>query len=102
MDEDRRLELHDLLLLHVDNCYFQPPSDVSMDYPCIVYRRMSKDSTKANNKTYFYTQGYSLTVIDRDPDTDIPSGVLENFAMSEEETTYTIDNLHHTSISLYY
>lgn len=72
-----RIDLHSLLetLLGSDNVYFQPPSSFQMEYPCIVYSRSDIDAKFANNLPYIHTKQYILTVIDSDPDSEIPDNV---------------------------
>jgi hypothetical protein len=99
----RRLELHDILvrLLGSGNVYFQPPSTVKMHYPCIVYRRSQLVLRRANDALYRYTQVYTVTVIDPDPDSDVPIRV-SNLPLCRFDRHYTADNLNHDVYSVYY
>lgn len=74
-----RLELHTLLLtlLGSDNVYFQPPPGFMMSYPCITYQRTNIRSKHGDNKPYKHDKEYTITVIDADPDSDIPEKVSE-------------------------
>lgn len=74
-----RQDLHDILLslLGSSNVYFQPPPSYKLLYPCIVYNR-SKIYTKfANNDPYSHAKQYVLTVIDKDPDSELPDKVAK-------------------------
>jgi hypothetical protein len=99
----QRLQLHQQLksLLGSNNVYFQPPSTVKMNYPCIVYSRSRIDTKKANNQLYGSINGYSLTVIDPDPDSLIPAKVLA-LPMCSFDRHYTADNLNHDVFNVYY
>lgn len=97
-----RLHAHAELLKHCPNAYFQPPSNVKMTYPCIVYRRTGVHGDKADNSLYLYMDVYQVTVIDRDPDSVIFKGILESFEMSRLTTTFTTEGLHHSVITIYY
>ena len=55
--------------------YFQPPENVELTYPCIIYARFRSDTEFADNSPYRYTKRYLVTVIDRNPDSDIPDKV---------------------------
>lgn len=99
---DKRLDLHSELILYSSNAYFQPPSNVTLQYPCIIYRKSGVDTKRANNKAYVMTTEYQLTVIDKDPDGRIPEELLEHFSMCEMGVPYTFENLYHTPITLYY
>ncbi len=100
---DRRLQLQALLesVLGTRNVYFQPPADLTMNYPCIVYKRDSAVSDFANNRTYRHTKSYMVTVIDRDPDSEIPDKVLD-FPTCIFKQHFTSNNLNHDVYSLYF
>lgn len=70
----QRLDLHNLLVatLGSDNVYFQPPSGLMMSYPCIVYNRSNIRAEHADNAPYKHRKEYTVTVIDKDPDSAIP------------------------------
>lgn len=97
-----RLKLHEELcvILGTRNVYFQPPS--SMNHPCIKYSRADVDKDNANNKPYRSTNRYTIIVIDRDPDSEIPDKILNHFPMCSFDRFYTSDNLNHTVLTLYY
>lgn len=97
-----RLLLHTELIKCCDNVYFDPPESLRMKYPCIVYSRSSSRSSYANDKTYSYRQGYQVTVIDRDPDTEIPVRLLRNLSFISFVREYVYDNLHHMVFRIYY
>lgn len=98
-----RAELHDILkgLLGSDHVYFQPPPSVALTYPCIIYKRDMAQTEYADNAPYTYTQRYQVTVIDRDPDSDIPSKVAA-LPMSLFIRFYTADNLNHDVFNLFF
>lgn len=81
--------------------YFQPPASVHMEYPCIVYRRDDKWQTHADNKPYAGMTAYQVTVIDRDPDSEIPGRVaaLERCSF---DRFYTADDLNHDVYTLFF
>ena len=72
-----RRKLHELLveILGSRNVYFQPPESKKLTYPCIVYERSNIQNTDANNDVYLQNYTYQITVIDPDPDSDIPQKV---------------------------
>lgn len=99
----RRLKLHDLLvgILGSRYVYFQPPESIKMTYPCIVYK-YSKDTTShANNLPYNSNKRYSIQVIDKNPDTEIPDK-LGKLPLCSSERFYTADNLNHYVYNLYF
>lgn len=55
----------------VSAAYFQPPASISLSYPCIVYDLTDIIPAHADNRPYILTTEYTLTVIDKNPDTQI-------------------------------
>lgn len=99
----RRLELDSILrtVLGSSNVYFQPPSNLQMKYPCIVYERDNTWDEYANNKLYAHMKRYQVTVIDRNPDSEIPE-VLKTLTYCGFLRHFTADNLNHDVYQLYY
>ena len=100
---DRRLELHEVLCtaLGSRNVYFQPPDSVRMSYPAIRYVLYDIDNKFADNKVYKQDRGYQITVIDRDPDSEVVSRVSQIDGIRYNRY-YGADNLNHTVFVLYY
>lgn len=97
-----RLDLHNELLTFLPNVYFQPPSNIQMVYPCIVYNKTGKNRHFGNDVIYLSQQGYKITVIDKNPDGDVADRIEKHFRYCSDSQYYTVDNLNHTTISLYY
>ena len=71
-----RTELQTLLETLAANVYFQPPANVAMAYPAIVYHRDDIRVAFADNSPYRLTKRYQVTVIERNPDSAIPDSVI--------------------------
>lgn len=97
-----RLELHDELLKFVPKVYFQPPANIQMAYPCIVYNKTGKDRKFGNDGVYLSTQEYQLMVIEHDPDSGVSDEIEKHFTSCVISQYYTVDNLNHTTLNLYY
>lgn len=97
-----RLELHSELLLFVEHAYFQPPSGFKMKYPCVVYNKTPKQKQYASNGVYLKRQAYQITVIDKNPDSDIADRIEEYFDYCKVNNHAVVDNLHHIYLSLFY
>lgn len=99
----RRLDLHAMLIniLGSQHVYFQPPSNMKMVYPCIVYQRDRAKTEFADDNPYLYAKRYQVTVIDRNPDSGIPDKVaaLPKCLFS---AFYTADNLNHDSFNIFF
>lgn len=98
-----RLQLQSRLeaLLGTRNVYFQPPENLKMKYPCIVYSRDTADTKFAGNNPYRYTKRYQVTVIDQDPDSLIPDKVAA-LPMCAHNRFFTADNLNHDVFTLFF
>ena len=98
-----RLELQAILteLLGSNNVYFQPPPSAVMSYPCIVYRRDRALMLYADNKSYEHKKRYQITIIDADPDSEIPDKVAQLPACSHDRF-FTADNLNHDIYNLFF
>ena len=81
--------------------YFQPPSSVQMQYPCIVYKRNDHTTNFADNLPYRTETQYEVTVMDRDPDSPIPDRVLA-LPRCRFDRHFTADNLNHDVFTLYF
>ena len=103
MGQDQRLKLQTLLeeLLGSDQVYFQPPTNVQMKYPCIVYKRDRADTKFADDNPYHHTQRYQVIVIDRNPDSEVHNQVAA-LPMCLYNRFYTADNLNHDVYNLYF
>lgn len=95
----QRLELQAILagIPGVVKAYFQPPNGAEMEYPCIVYERSSinVNTWHADNIKYWRMKRYSVTVIDRSPDSPIVDAV-ESLRYTEIERFFVADGLNHT------
>lgn len=101
MSDARRLELHGILSNICQHVYFQPPENLKIEYPCIIYRRANGLTMFADNGPYrFYTR-YTITVIDKDPDSEmIPK--IAALPMCTLDRHYTFENLNHDVFNIVY
>jgi hypothetical protein len=97
----QRLELHQLLETFTEHVYFQPPINVKLIYPCIVYKRDYADTLFADDRPYKHVKRYMITVIDQNPDSEIPDKV-SSMPMSLFNRFYTADDLNHDVYSVYF
>ena len=97
----QRLDLHTLLEAITPNVYFQPPTNVQLQYPCIIYQRDFADTKFADNIPYNHELRYMITIIDQNPDSEIPSKVA-SLPKSLFNRFYVADNLNHDVYSVYF
>lgn len=96
-----RLELQALLKNYAEHVYFQPPANLRMNYPAIVYERDDIETAFAGNKPYRHTKRYQVTVIDRDPDSDIPDKIAQ-LPLCSFSSHFVVDGLNHDVFALYF
>ncbi len=97
-----RLELHEQLcsILGSRNVYFQPPSSILMKYPAITYARNNINNTTAGDTVYIQSKAYRITVIDKNPDSEIVSAI-SMLPHCHHDRHFTSDNLNHDVFILY-
>ena len=100
---DKREQLQTMLetIRRSSNVYFQPGSNITIQYPCIVYSRDTGRTRFADNIPYNHKKKWSITVIDRDPDTTVPDALIM-LPMCVHNRSYTAKNLYHHVFSLYF
>lgn len=99
----RRIDLQRALeeILGSKNVYFQPPSNVQLNYPCIVYNLSNIRPKFADNLPYTLTDRYTVTYIDRNPDSDVIRKIASR-PKTVMDRTLRIDGLNHTYFSIYF
>jgi hypothetical protein len=98
---DRRAELNAKFEAITPNVYFQPPRNVDMSYPAIVYRRDPMDTRHADNMPYVITRQYEVTLITENPDSSLVDQ-LAAFPTARHDRFFVADNLNHDAFSIYY
>lgn len=98
-----RLELHSLLkeLLGSENVYFQPPSNIRMHFPCIVYKLENISNNFADNNVYLKDHSYKITYITKDPDDEMIDK-LSSLPQTRFQNHYYVDGLNHYAYIKYY
>lgn len=94
-------EIYDELSKYCDNVYFQPPNNLKIKYPCIIYKRDRIENTHSNNNVYNQNHPFEIIVIDTDPDSTITEQI-SRLSKCRFDRRYTSDNLYHDVFTLYY
>lgn len=102
--------LHDILCEVVgapfpdgeNHCYFQPPTDTEMKYPCIKYNYTNDNDDFADNIHYRSFKRYTVTIIDEDPDSKIPDRLKEAFSYCSSDRNFAVNGLNHFVYELFY
>lgn len=101
MGQRRDLQLILEGILGSRNVYFQPPATIQMKYPCIVYNRSDYQSKYAGNNPYILEKAYSVMVIDRNPDSEVPDKIAR-LTLSSFDRGFVSDGLNHSIFTLYF
>ena len=101
-ETEKRIELNSRLetILGSTNVYYQPPENLKLKFPCIIYEWDSQDNLYANDNKYRKLRRYNITVVDKNPDSDIPDkvGALPLCSFGRR---YISNNIYHTVYSIY-
>lgn len=83
------------------NVYYQPPSNISLKYPCIVYSRDGVDIKHADDGSYIRKNRYQLMHISKTPDSPVVDRLLD-LPHASFSSYYIVDGLHHDVVSVYH
>lgn len=102
MAAEKRIELHEKLceLLGSRNCYYNPPEDLKMKYPCIIYKKVQSSRKHADDLNYLLFPGYQIIYITRNPDDELIYQI-ENFGYCQFDRQYASEGIHHFVYTLY-
>lgn len=97
-------EVHSILVDLVGpdvKVYHAVPSNMTIQYPCVLYVMDDLFVNSADNKPYMRNKRYLVTAIEKDP--TIPIGnALSNLPLATFSRHYRADNLSHTAYSIYF
>lgn len=96
-----RLSLQAYLKTLTANVYFQPPENVKLIYPCIVYSRTRIDGTFADNNVYKLDHAYQLVYVHRNPDDQLID-TLAQIPTCRFQREYVSDSLYHDVYIIYW
>lgn len=81
---------------------FQPPPGYQLTYPACIYEKSNGKTIFAGNMPYTFTNKYSVTIIDRNPDTDYVEMMAMHFPMCVMDRAYPADGLNHYVFTLFW
>lgn len=97
--EDLQYELEEAI--GSTNVYFEPPEGFKLKYPCIIYKFDGVNSKFANGKRYLNDTRYTLTLIDKDPESPLFDKIF-SMQHCRFDRLFKADNLSHFVFTLYY
>lgn len=100
---DRRPQLHEILkeILGSNHVYFQPPENVRMEYPAIVYKRNNAKTKFGDDIPYTVVRRYLVTLIVQHPDSDIWEKLV-SLPRCLHERWFAANDLNHDVFNLYF
>lgn len=84
------------------NVYFQPPSNVKLKYPCIIYDWSNVSPEYADNYMYLHTKAYEVIIVDQNKNSELPDKFMLGFKYVRFSRIYPADGLWHFVYNLYY
>jgi len=98
-----RLELQSKLeeMLGSRHVYYQPPENLKIEYPAIIYSVNDYININADNIKYHNRIQYQLIVVDKKPDNEVIKKLLD-LPLTSFDRHYSYNNLNHDVITLYY
>ena len=82
--------------------YFQPPENLKISYPCIVFERNDAYITRADNNPYIITKRYTITLITKNSDNDKYLDKLLSLPMCSYDRQFISDGLVHEVFNMYF
>lgn len=96
--------LHEKLksILGSSNVYFQPPSNIQIKYPAIIYGVNSINTISADNQPYVQHTSYNVVVVDQKPNSVIADKISKLPMCRLNSSPYVSNNLNHFPFTLFY
>lgn len=98
-------QLRDVLqeIIGVNNkVYFQPPENLKLSYPCIVFERTNALINYADNNPYIKTKRYTVTLITKSADNDQYIDLLLDLPMCTFDREFKNDGFVHDVFNIYF
>lgn len=99
--DQRQKEFESKLKVECPNVYFQPPPNIKLKYPCIVYKQAGDSKQYADNIGYIYKRQWMVTCMNQSP-FDKASERLALWPMCEFNRAYASNGINHTVYYIYY
>ena len=97
---DLRTEL--IQITGIKNVYYQPPSNVRMNYPCIRFKLDGADVKYASNTPYRMMVKYQIIYVTNKVDDDMITQLPSQLRYCSFDRQYTSDNLYHYVFKVFY
>ena len=82
--------------------YFQPPENLKLSYPCIVFGRNDAYVHHADNNPYMMSKRYSVTLMTKSADNDVYLDKILELPMCSFEREFKSDGIVHELFNIYF
>ena len=82
--------------------YYQPPENLKLSYPCIIFERTNALINYADNNPYIKTKRYTVTLITKSADNDEYLDLLLDLPMCTFDREFKNDGLVHDVFNIYF
>lgn len=103
LETTRQIQFQMILetLLGNEHVYFQPPTNIQMEYPAIVYELDYVNTTFADDFPYHSKKRYQVTLIHADPNNDVKTKIGQ-LQMTRFVRHFRAGNLNHYIFNTYF
>lgn len=88
-------------ILGSSNVYYNPPEDIRISYPCIIFQLEDIERRSADNIGYIKKHRYQLKLIDYIPDNPARDKLMD-LPYCTFDRSYKADNLNHDILEIYW
>lgn len=89
-------------VLGIDSVYYNPDSNITLKYPCIIFSIDRENSRYADNKRYMSQLRYTVTLVTRNAVDLLIAKLMDNFNYLSLDRTYRTSGLYHYVFVLYF
>ena len=82
--------------------YYQPPENLKLSYPCIVFERTNALTNYADNNPYQITKRYTITLMTKTADNDEFVDQLLKLPMCTYDRQFVNENIVHDVFTIYF
>ena len=99
LESRKKLHSHIQVVSGMQKIYYNPGPAFRLEYPCIVYHLTTSRDERADNGIYTFTDVYSVTVIDKKPDSEL-AFKLRADARFKMTSSFVTEGLYHQTFEI--
>lgn len=80
--------------------YYQPPEEIKLDYPAILFEKTGGEYSFANNKVNSKAAKFKVTVIYKDPNFEYEES-MSHIRYCSPDTSFRTEGLYHDVYTVY-